>query len=70
MLTEIPVPYYATYILTLSAALTKPDILSYHLSYSLWFPVEDFSPDIITNSTVVLKFLAGLFCQGGWVLEA
>lgn len=49
MLTEIPVPYYAKDILTLSAVLTKADITPYHLGSSPPAPAERFSPDIITK---------------------
>lgn len=62
MLTEIPVPYYAKDILTLSAALTKADITPYH-----WGPqrvlhplLQTFSPDVFTKLTVAVKVLAAL----------
>lgn len=53
MLTEIPVPYYAKDILTLSAALTKADIIPYHLGSSPPAPAKHFSPDIITKLAAV-----------------
>lgn len=69
MLTEIPVPYYAKDILTLSASLTKADITPYHLGSSPPTPAEDFSPDIITKLAIVVRFLAALFCQNIGVKE-
>lgn len=53
MPTEIPVPYYAKDILTLSATLTKADITPYHLGSSPPAPAEHFSPDIITKLAAV-----------------
>jgi len=61
MLTEIPEPYYAKDILTLSAALTKADITLQHLGSSSPAPAQRFSPDIITKLATTAKFLAALF---------
>lgn len=65
MLTEIPEPYHAKDILTLSAALTKADITPHHSGSSLPAPAEHLSPDIITKLTVAAKVLAVLFCWSG-----